>query len=90
MVERLQRAMALVTDEAKSLPEELQNALADKIDALVQEIVDLRWDALLSDPRSDALLEQMISEARAEFHAGETTDLDDFLAEEDRNDPDET
>ena len=89
MIERLQRAVAHVTDEAQALPEELQNALADKIDALAQEIAARHWDALLSDPRSDILLEQMIAEARAEFHAGETTDLDDFLAEEDRNDSDE-
>jgi hypothetical protein len=86
MVERLQRAVAHVTDEAHVLPEELQNALADKIDALAQEIAARHWDALLSDPRSDVLLEQVIAEARAEFQAGETMDLDDFLAEEEEKD----
>jgi hypothetical protein len=40
-----------------------------------------RWTALFADPRSDALLEKLVTEATAEDDAGETEEItgDGFL-----------
>lgn len=48
---------------ASHLPPDEQDALAAKIESAVK---DALWDALLNDPRSDALLQQMIEDAEKE------------------------
>jgi hypothetical protein len=58
----------------KRLPEAEQEAIArevlDRIEA------DARWDALLADPRSEAVLERMADEALDEIRRGDVVDGD--------------
>jgi hypothetical protein len=67
--------------EASTLSPQEQDALAALI---LAEINDRRrWDELLVDGRSPALLERLASEAIAEDEAGQTEPLEILLAEED-------
>jgi hypothetical protein len=59
-------------DQASLMPEDEQDALARW---LLQELAsDRRWDESFS--RSQDKLADMAKEARKEYHAGETEDLD--------------
>lgn len=69
MIERLKQAFTL----AEQCSAEEQEALAD---LLLEELRAARkWEALFTDPRSDALLERLTGEAIAEDEAGETEEL---------------
>jgi hypothetical protein len=59
MTERLQAAI----DDAAQLPPAAQDAVAAEIESLIK---NARWDALLSDPRSDDVLRRMVQEAEKE------------------------
>ena len=68
MTELLQQAIA----ELKKLPREQQNAIASMI---LEEIEDERlWDEAFS--RSPDILAKLAASAMAEYHAGETQELD--------------
>lgn len=70
MIDRLKQAFAL----AEQLAPEEQAALAA---LLLEEMQAARqWNALFVDPRSEALLEQLVSEAVAEDDAGETEEIE--------------
>jgi hypothetical protein len=59
ITERLKAAIA----KAEELPQEAQDALAAQIESAIS---NARWDALLADPRYDAILEEMIAQADTE------------------------
>ena len=59
------------------LPEEEQEAIAR--DVLSRIEADDRWDRLLADPRSPALLARLAREARAEIVNGDVVELDAVL-----------
>jgi len=68
MTELLERAIARL----KNLPESEQNAIASMI---LEEIEDeRRWDQAFS--RSPDVLAKLAASAMAEYHAGETQELD--------------
>ncbi|MEB3882478.1 hypothetical protein [Lyngbya sp. CCY1209] len=68
MTELLERAIARL----KTLPETEQNAIASMI---LDEIEDERhWDEAFS--RSPDILAKLAASAMAEYHAGETEELD--------------
>ena len=67
MTELLERAIALI----RTLPTQEQNAIASMI---LEEIEDeLRWEQQFS--RSPDVLAQLTSTAIAEYHAGDTKEL---------------
>ena len=66
MIVQLKQAVALAAQK----PPHEQAALAHLLMEAMQG--DTTWDALFSDPRSDALLERLVAEACAEDDAGET------------------
>lgn len=69
MIDRLKQVFSL----AEQLPAEEQEVLAE---LLLDEIqASAQWDALLADPRSQILLDQLIDEAIAEDEAGETEEI---------------
>ncbi|MBI4213700.1 MAG: hypothetical protein HY534_05255 [Chloroflexi bacterium] len=75
MTRSFERAIA----KAALLPDDEQDALAALI---LEEIEDARrWDEHFADDRSQAVLERLAAESRAEDDAGLTKPLEDLLAE---------
>ena len=70
MTELMERAVS----ELRKLPAEDQNQLAREL--LDRLAADAKWDALLADPRSEALMDRLLAEAETEIAAGETTDCE--------------
>lgn len=69
MIDKLKEAFAL----AEQRSEQEQQALAE---LLLEELqASRRWDELLADPRSEALLQGLVAEALAEDDAGETEEI---------------
>ena len=69
MIDKLKEAFAL----AEQRSEQEQQVLAE---LLLEELrASRRWDELLADPRSEALLERMTAEALAEDDASETEEI---------------
>jgi hypothetical protein len=66
MVERLRRAVDLVTQEAERLTDAEQDALAAQLEALAN---DLRWEEVLGDPAYTAGVDVLADEALAEYFA---------------------
>jgi hypothetical protein len=64
MIERLKQAFALAEQCSDGEQEALANLLLEELRA------SHTWEALFADPRSDALLERLTSEATAEDEAG--------------------
>ena len=48
-------------ERIEQLPPEMQNRLADEIDDMLD---DAEWQALLADPRSGPVLDEMIAQAK--------------------------
>ena len=70
MIDRLKQAFA----QAEQLALEEQVALAE---LLLEEMrATSQWNALFADPRSEKVLEQLVSEALAEDDAGETEEIE--------------
>jgi hypothetical protein len=57
--ERLQAAI----DSAARLPRERQDELAERIEALLDELDEADWDAAFADPRSSAFFAELAAEA---------------------------
>ncbi len=70
MITLLNKAIEAVS----KLPPEQQDAIAreilDRIDA------NERWDSLLKDPRSDAVMRDLLDEARVEISQGDVAEFD--------------
>lgn len=64
-------------EKLESLPDDRQNLYAQEI--LESLDGDTRWDELFADPRSEQALSEMARKARAEYEAGETISMEDFL-----------
>lgn len=73
MIDLLKQAV----EQAAQLPEDEQRHIAEMILAEIDS--DKRWEELLNDPRSEAVLERMAEEAHQEYLAGKTRDLDELL-----------
>jgi hypothetical protein len=56
------------------LPEAEQEAIAREV--LDRLEADARWDALLADPRSSAVLSKLAAETRADIARGDVLDFD--------------
>jgi hypothetical protein len=76
MIDRLKQAFALAEQLAPEEQAALAELLLEEMDATSQ------WNALFADPRSERLLDQLVSEAIAEDDAGETEEIegDSFLS----------
>jgi hypothetical protein len=66
----LQRAIA----EQGKLPLPEQDSIAQEL--LDRIAADARWDELLGDPRSDAVLDRLMAEADADIAAGQVMEYD--------------
>jgi glucose-6-phosphate-specific signal transduction histidine kinase len=55
MTEQLRQTL----ERLEKLPEVAQNAAAVRIQAIVDELAEQRWDELLADPRSAVFFDQM-------------------------------
>ncbi len=55
MTDQLREAM----EQLEKLTEAAQNAAAERIQAMIEELADQRWDELLADPRSERFFDQM-------------------------------
>ena len=73
MTEALQRALEVVRQQ----PDDIQDMIAQLI--LEELQAEERWDELLASPKSATLLEQMAEQARKEYRAGRTHDIDELL-----------
>ena len=63
--------------EISRLPAEDQDVIAQAIMDLVPDAAsDKEWDCLMSDPRSEQVLEKLIQEADAEIARGDVLDTD--------------
>lgn len=69
MIDELQKAFALAAQQS----EQEQAAIAARIREMIES--DTRWDALLSDPESVGMLEEMAEEAHQEYLRGETEEI---------------
>ncbi len=69
MIDQLKQAVDLAAQQSAQEQAVLAQLLIDTMQA------DAKWDALLSDPRSDVLLERLVAEAIAEDDAGETEEI---------------
>lgn len=73
MTEALQHAFEVVRQQ----PDDVQDMIAQ---LMLEELqAEERWDELFADPRSATLLERMAEQARKEYKAGLTHDLDELL-----------
>lgn len=76
MTDRLEPALA----EIRRLPADKQDRLAAFLSRYARDPDaydgDLRWDELLSDPKSEAVLERLAEEARQEMARGEIYDVE--------------
>lgn len=70
MIDELREAFNLAAQQ----PEQEQAAIAARIKEMIQ--ADRRWDALLSEPDSLSMLEEMAEEAHQEYLRGETEEID--------------
>jgi hypothetical protein len=70
--ERLQAAMESAREAAAQLPPDRQDALAERIEQLLEEVADAAWGARFADPRSRALFAELAGEADAAEAAGTT------------------
>ena len=68
--ERLER----VIERVERLPAAQQNAIAR---AMEREMEEMEWDALIAQPRSQRLLDDLAAEAHRADAAGETRDAGD-------------
>lgn len=73
MTEALQRAFEL----AQQQPDEEQEAIAQMI--FETFAAEKHWNELLSHPKSATLLDKLAAQAREEYDAGLTHDLDALL-----------
>ncbi len=69
MIDELQKAFALAAQQS----EQEQAAIAVRIREMIE--ADTRWDALLSDPESVDMLEELAEEAHQEYLRGETEEI---------------
>jgi hypothetical protein len=69
MIDALQKAFALAAQQS----EQEQAAIAVRIREMIE--ADTRWDALLSDPESVDMLEELAEEAHQEYLRGETEEI---------------
>jgi len=70
MIDELREAFNLAAQQ----PEQEQAAIAARIKEMIE--ADRRWDALLSEPDSLGMLEEMAEEAHQEYLRGETEEID--------------
>lgn len=69
------RLLTEAFEKAKRLPADLQDAIASDLIEMIDG--DTRWERLLADPRSEAVLNKLAAEAIAEDERGETVKLRD-------------
>lgn len=67
-------------EAAEQQPEEVQHQIAQ---AIALAIENAEWHAMVSSPESQEFLVELRDEAKAEWTAGTTGDLDELLAEDD-------
>jgi hypothetical protein len=75
VIDELQKAFALAGQQS----EKEQAAIAARIREMIE--ADIRWDALLSDPESVGMLEELAEEAHQEYLRGETEELGPQIGE---------
>lgn len=73
MTDALRRAFEF----AQQQPEEEQDVIAQLI--LEEFRAEENWNELLTHPKSTTLLEQLADQARKEYNAGQTHELEELL-----------
>lgn len=73
MTEALQRAFELAQQQSEEEQEVIAQLILEEFGA------EEHWNELLAHPKSAILLEQMAEQARKEYAAGLTRDLDELL-----------
>ncbi|HEX6816858.1 MAG TPA: hypothetical protein VF120_00655 [Ktedonobacterales bacterium] len=58
-------------DELEHLPDDLQGEAANRLEPIVDELIDQRWEALFADPRSAAFFERASREIDGAIAKGE-------------------
>jgi hypothetical protein len=66
--------LAKAISELQKLPEAEQEAIAREVLERIE--ADARWEKLMADPRSEAVLERLAAEARDEIQRGDIVDTD--------------
>ena len=61
-------------EELKAMPADAQEAIAHDLLDLIRS--ERKWDELFADPRSEALMERMVTEVRAEILADNVIERD--------------
>jgi len=78
MIDTLRRLI----ERLEQLPEDEQEEIARRIEAIVEDVDDRKWDELLATPESIAYLDKLAAEAKREREAGMLVDLDEALEAE--------
>jgi hypothetical protein len=82
MTERLRRAVDRITavvPEAEQLLPEGQDALAERLEVIMNE---LRWAQLLVDPKRATAVDALTEDALADFASGKMRSLGDVFSDE--------
>jgi hypothetical protein len=60
----------------EQMPEDEQEEIARRIEPIIEDVDERKWDELLATPESDAYVAQLIDQAHADERAGRLIDLD--------------
>ncbi|GEM_PF-1889104 len=76
MTERLRQVLERLERFAEQLEPPEQDSIADLLQQKLEELADeQRWEELFNDPRSEALLDRLGTEAHKEHVAGRTEEI---------------
>ncbi len=75
MIDTLRRLI----ERLEQLPEDEQAEIARRIEPIIEDADERKWDELLATPESDAFIAQLIAQAHEDEKAGRLIDLDAAL-----------
>ncbi len=78
MIDTLRRLI----ERLEQLPEDEQAEIARRIEPIIEDADERKWDELLATPESIAFLDELAAEAAREREAGLLIDLDEALEAE--------
>ncbi len=66
-----------IISQIEQLPAEQQESYAEVLQSMLE--ADREWDVLLSDPRSEDVLDDLIAQAKEEVRQGMTFSIDEII-----------
>ncbi len=78
MIDTLKRLI----ERLEQMPKDEQEEVVRRIEPIIEDVDDRKWDELLATPESIAFLDTLIAEAHREREAGLLIDLDAALEAE--------